>query len=43
LKPGARVRVRERDPASGVVRCELRASEVALGLPEASKIEVAVD
>jgi DtxR family transcriptional regulator, Mn-dependent transcriptional regulator len=42
LKPGARVRVRERDPASGVVRCELRSGEVTLGLPEAAKIEVTV-
>jgi DtxR family Mn-dependent transcriptional regulator len=40
LKPGARVRVRERDPASGVVRCELREGEAMLGLPEAAKIEV---
>jgi DtxR family Mn-dependent transcriptional regulator len=40
LKPGARVRVRERDPASGVVRCDLREGEATLGLPEAAKIEV---
>jgi DtxR family Mn-dependent transcriptional regulator len=40
LKPGARVRVRERDPASGVVRCELKEGEAMLGLPEAAKIEV---
>jgi len=40
LKPGARVRVRERDPAGGVVRCELREGEATLGLPEAAKIEV---
>lgn len=40
LKPGARVRVRERDRASGVVRCELGRGEAALGLPEAAKIEV---
>jgi DtxR family transcriptional regulator, Mn-dependent transcriptional regulator len=40
LKPGARVRVRERDPASGIVRCELREGEATLGLPEAAKIEV---
>ena len=40
LKPGARVRVRERDPASGVVRCELKEGEATLGLPEAAKIEV---
>jgi DtxR family transcriptional regulator, Mn-dependent transcriptional regulator len=40
LKPGARVRVRERDSASGIVRCELREGEATLGLPEAAKIEV---
>jgi DtxR family Mn-dependent transcriptional regulator len=40
LKPGSRVRVRERDRASGVVRCELRTGEATLGLPEAAKIEV---
>ncbi len=40
LKPGARVRVRERDPASGVVRCELKEGEATLGLPEAASIEV---
>jgi DtxR family Mn-dependent transcriptional regulator len=40
LKPGARVRVRERDPASGIVRCELKEGEAVLGLPEAAKIEV---
>jgi DtxR family Mn-dependent transcriptional regulator len=40
LKPGARVRVKERDPAGGVVRCELREGEATLGLPEAAKIEV---
>jgi DtxR family Mn-dependent transcriptional regulator len=40
LKPGARVRVRARDRASGVVRCELGKGEAALGLPEAAKIEV---
>jgi DtxR family Mn-dependent transcriptional regulator len=40
LKPGARVRVKERDLASGVVRCELRESEATLGLPEAAKVEV---
>lgn len=38
LKPGAKVKVRERDRASGVVRCELRGSEATLGLPEAGKI-----
>jgi DtxR family transcriptional regulator, Mn-dependent transcriptional regulator len=40
LKPGARVRVRERDRASGVVRCELRGGEATLGLPEAANIGV---
>jgi DtxR family Mn-dependent transcriptional regulator len=40
LKPGARVRVKERDPASGVVRCELKEGEATLGLPEAARIEV---
>jgi DtxR family Mn-dependent transcriptional regulator len=40
LKPGSRVRVRERDRASGVVRCEMRTGEATLGLPEAAKIEV---
>jgi DtxR family Mn-dependent transcriptional regulator len=42
LKPGARVKVRQRDRASGVVRCELRSGEATLGLPEAAKIEVKV-
>jgi DtxR family Mn-dependent transcriptional regulator len=41
LMPGARIRVRERDPASGVVRCELKDAEASLGLPEAAKIAVA--
>jgi len=40
LKPGARVRVRERELASGVVRCELGKGEAALGLLEAAKIQV---
>jgi DtxR family Mn-dependent transcriptional regulator len=40
LKPGARLRVRERDRTSGVVRCELRQGDATLGLPEAAKIEV---
>jgi DtxR family Mn-dependent transcriptional regulator len=40
LKPGARVKVRERDPASGVVRCDLKGGEATLGLPEAAKIGV---
>ncbi len=42
LKPGSRVRVRERNSASGVVRCELGNAEAMLGLPEAAKIEVKV-
>ena len=42
LKPGSRVKVRQRDRASGVVRCELRSGEATLGLPEAAKIEVKV-
>jgi DtxR family Mn-dependent transcriptional regulator len=40
LKPGARVRVVERDRAAGVVRCELAEGSATLGLPEAAKIEV---
>lgn len=40
LMPGARIRVRERDRASGVTRCELQGGEAVLGLPEAAKIEV---
>jgi DtxR family Mn-dependent transcriptional regulator len=40
LKPGARVRVRERDETSGVVRCDLKEGEAALGLREAANIEV---
>jgi DtxR family transcriptional regulator, Mn-dependent transcriptional regulator len=40
LKPGSKVRVRERDGASGVVQCDLRAGKATLGLPEAAKIEV---
>ncbi|HEY5079858.1 MAG TPA: metal-dependent transcriptional regulator [Opitutaceae bacterium] len=40
LKPGSRVRVRERDSTSGVVQCELRRGKATLGLPEAAKIEV---
>ncbi len=42
LKPGSRVRVRERNSASGVVRCELGKAEATLGLPEAANIEVKV-
>jgi hypothetical protein len=34
------VKVTSRDRASGVVRCELKAGEATLGLPEAGKIEV---
>src|SRR5277367_4616702 len=33
LKPGSKVRVRERDSASGVVQCELRGGRATLGLP----------
>ncbi len=41
LKPGARVQVKTRDPASGVVQCTLSAGrEAALGLAVAGKIEV---
>jgi DtxR family Mn-dependent transcriptional regulator len=40
LKPGARLRVRERDSTSGIVRCDLKEGEATLGLPEAAKIEV---
>ncbi len=41
LKPGAKVQVKTRDPASGVVQCELGAGkETALGLAVAGKIEV---
>lgn len=42
LRPGARVRVQERDRASGVVHCESRSGATSLGLPEAAKIEVRV-
>jgi DtxR family Mn-dependent transcriptional regulator len=42
LMPGSRVKVRERDRASGVVSCELKDGEATLGLPEAAKIEVRV-
>lgn len=41
LMPGSIVKVKERDAASGVVRCEVRGGETMLGTPEASKIEVA--
>ncbi len=37
---GSKVRVRERDRASGVVQCELRKGRATLGLPEAAKIAV---
>jgi DtxR family Mn-dependent transcriptional regulator len=40
LKPGAHVRVLSRNPASGVLLCELSTGEASLGLPEAAKIEV---
>ncbi len=40
LKPGARVSVRTREAASGVVRCDLGVGMATLGLPEASKIQV---
>jgi DtxR family Mn-dependent transcriptional regulator len=41
LKPGTRLRVLRREPASGVLHCEVRAGgEIALGLPEAAKIAV---
>jgi DtxR family Mn-dependent transcriptional regulator len=40
LKPGSRVRVRERDRTGGVVRCELKEGQATVGLPEAAKIEV---
>jgi DtxR family transcriptional regulator, Mn-dependent transcriptional regulator len=43
LKPGARLRVAKRDPASGVVHCDRKAEgETVLGFPEARKIEVQV-
>jgi DtxR family Mn-dependent transcriptional regulator len=41
LKPGARIVVRQRDEASGVVLCDLgRGKTAALGLPEAGKIQI---
>lgn len=41
LKPGAKVKVLTRDITGGILRCQLRPGvEVALGLPEAAKIEV---
>ncbi len=41
LKPGARVRVTRRDPAGGVVCCEVKgAGEAVIGLGEAGNIEV---
>ena len=43
LKPGSRVKVRERDGAGGFVQCELRGGRATLGLPEAAKIEVRAD
>jgi len=42
LKPGARVRVLDRNLTSGVMHCNLRTGEATLGLPEAAKIEVTV-
>jgi DtxR family Mn-dependent transcriptional regulator len=42
LRPGATVRVMERDRANGVVLCELRNNEATLGMAEAAKIEVRV-
>lgn len=44
LKPGARILVRQRDEASGVVLCDLgRGRTAALGLPEAAKIQIKAD
>ncbi len=44
LKPGARIQVKVRDAASGIVQCELgRGKTALLGLPEAGKIQVAVE
>ena len=41
LKPGARIVVRQRDAASGVVLCDLgRGRTATLGLPEAGKIQI---
>lgn len=41
LKPGARIKVLRREPASGVVRCETKVGqELTLGLPAAAKIVV---
>jgi DtxR family Mn-dependent transcriptional regulator len=40
LKPGSKVRVSDRDQAAGVVRCEVGESSIALGFPEAAKIEI---
>lgn len=41
LKPGARIKVLRREPASGVVRCETKiGQELTLGLPAAAKIVV---
>lgn len=41
MKPGARVRVTRRDPAGGVVCCDVKgAGEAVLGLEGAGKIEV---
>jgi DtxR family Mn-dependent transcriptional regulator len=44
LKPGTRIRVRQRDAASGVVSYELgRGRTAVLGLPEAAKIQVKIE
>lgn len=41
LKPGARIKVLQRESASGVVRCETKVGqELTLGLPAAAKIVV---
>jgi DtxR family Mn-dependent transcriptional regulator len=40
LKPGARVRVLDRNSAGGVMLCDLGTGEATLGIPEAGKIEV---
>lgn len=41
LKPGARIKVLQRDAAGGVVRCETKVGQVlSLGMPAAAKIAV---
>jgi DtxR family Mn-dependent transcriptional regulator len=42
LKPGARVRLRKRDPVGGVVECEMSDRICVLGLAAAGKVEVKV-